>query len=261
LSISAVWKIIRPKLEALIEEEKERRLKLARDQRLAVRQAEFKPLWESLVADVRSTLNRNFIPPFSDACQLATVAEMLAEDDACTSVTEERILIRKDAIMINISEYQTKIKRELLKSSVSQPLFSTAVAVGEDEEVDLSILDRAATLFRCGLWSCKTLLPYPDIFEHDHIKELKTITPSALGRMRPETTVKLMAILLLKTLGLPEDAPATALVDPNMRLKCLCGHPNYRKPTDFGTMVGDHARFAMELQRQTFTFPGSALRR
>jgi hypothetical protein len=251
LSISAVWKIIRPKLEALIEEEKERRLKLARDQRLTVRQAEFKPLWESLVADIRSTLNRNLIPPFSDACQLATVAEMLTEDEACTSVTEERILTRKDAIMINISEYQTKIKRELLKSSVSQPLFGTnsqpAVAVGEGEEVDLSILDRAATLFRCGSWYCKTLLPYPDIFEHDHIKELTTITPSKLGRMRPETTVKLMANLLLKTLGLPEDAPATALFDPNMRLKCLCGHPNYRKPTDFGTMVGDHARFAMEL--------------
>ena len=27
-------------------------------------------------------------------------------------------------------------------------------------------------------------------------------------------------------------------VDLDRRLTCLCGHPNYRKPLDFGTLVG-----------------------
>jgi len=46
-----------------------------------------------------------------------------------------------------------------------------------------------------------------------------------------------MAILLLKALGLPEDTPATALADLNKRLTCRCGHPDYRKPLDFGTLI------------------------
>jgi hypothetical protein len=234
-----VWKIIRPKLEALIAEERVKKQILARDRRLTLRKAEFKPLWKSLVADIRNGQCQNSVfPTFSDACELNTVAEMLADDDVKTTVTEERVLVRKDAIIANIGEYRTRIERQLVKQFVSQQHSHYVITVSEDEELDLSILDRATTLFKCGSWYCKAILPYPDIFEHEHFKEVATLSSYALARLNTEPKVKSTAIMLLKALGLPEDTPATALVDLDRRLTCLCGHPNYSKPLDFGTLVG-----------------------
>jgi hypothetical protein len=250
----------------LIKEEKENRLKLARAQRLTVRQAEFKPLWESLVADIRSAQDRNLMPTFADACKLTTVAEMLADNDTHTTVTEERLLARKDAILADIAEYQTAIKCELVRRCLSQPTTGTsgqdATAVSEPEDLDFTILDRATTLFKCTVfWHCKTLLPYPEIFEHQHVKALETIHPFMLSRLQPTAKVKPIAILLLKTLGLPEDTPATALVDLNRRLICSCGHPDYCKPVDFGTLVGTQAHIEAELQSLTPMIPDSTLYR
>jgi hypothetical protein len=108
--------------------------------------------------------------------------------------------------------------------------------------VDISILDRASTLFTCcDSWGCKTLLPYPDIFEHEHVKELATLSPYTLCFLQPEAPVMSMAILLLKCLGLSEDTPSMALVELKGRFVCLCGHPRYLKPMDFGTLVSGQA--------------------
>jgi hypothetical protein len=239
--LCTVWKAIRPKLEMLIAEEKESRLKWARDRRLVIRKAELKPFWESLVTDIRDSQERNHLPPFSDFCELITVAAMLVEDDARTAVTEERFLARKDAILADIKEYQIRIKRELVKLHLAHASVGTEnqdTTTNEGEEIDLSIIDRATTLFKCGgSWHCKALLPYPDIFEHEHLKELATISSFALGRLPSGVKVQHMAALLLKALGIPEDTSATTLAELKGRFLCLCGHPDFRKPMDFGTLV------------------------
>jgi len=179
------------------------------------------------------------MPTFFDACELPTIAAMLLDNDAHTTITEERFLTQKEVILTDIIGYQIKIKRELVKRFLSQKAVgmdkqSTTASI-ENEEMDLSILDRATTLFGC--WFCKTLLPYPDIFEHHHVKEFTAFSPAILFRLQPRANVEPTAVLLLNALGLPEDTSVAALDDVNGQLICNCGHPAFRKPIDFGTLV------------------------
>jgi len=145
-----IWKVIRPKLEVLIAEEKARRLETAKEDRLIAREDEFELFWAYFLANVPSVLRKNLMPTFYDACELATVVDMLANDDAHTTITKERFLARKEAIVADVAEYQIRIKRELVKLFVSQPTNGTGIqdvtSRSEDEEVDFSILDRAAAL-------------------------------------------------------------------------------------------------------------------
>jgi hypothetical protein len=233
-----VWKIIQPKLEALIEEERARKLEVARKDRLTVRAGEFKPFWETLVLEITDAQENIIIPTFTDAQALPAVAELLAEGDAHEIVTEERFLARKDAILAAIPGYQIQIKRELVK--ICPPFTIPTQDQSSKEEPDFSILNRASTLFRCpGVWTCKVLLPYPDIFFHEHVRNVlgTFVSYHTLVRLRPNTKIWPMAIQLLKTLGLAEDAPASALTDLKGRFICHCGHPDYQKPMDFGALV------------------------
>jgi len=223
----------------LIEAEKATRLEAARVDRLSIRAIEFKPFWDSLVTEISSTQEQIVIPPFVDARELPTVAEMLAEDNAHKTVTEERFLAIKDAILVDVFEYQTRLKHRLVQYIISTVDISVAAQDSKTEEMDLSILARASTLFRCpGSWTCKALLPYPDIFFHQHVRDtLKTFVSYGLSRLRPPIKVTPTAIQILKALGLPEDTPAIALNDLNGRFMCLCGHPDFQKPVDFGKIV------------------------
>jgi len=211
---------------------------MARQERLSTRKMEFEPLWETFVTTIQKG---DLAPMFFDACEFPAVSTMLVEDDAHTTVTEERLLVRKEAILADIAQYQTRIKSELVKLYMSQPTnggtgHQNATAGSEGEEVDLSILHRATTLFKCFSWTCDTFLPYPAIFEHEHVKQYRCAS-SILDRLKSEASVRPTAILLLKHLGFPEDTLATDLDDLNGRLACLCGHPDYQKPVDFGAMV------------------------
>jgi len=218
-------------------------VKRARNQRLSTRKAEVQPFWASFIADIRTSQAREVMPTFIDACELPTIAAMVVDNDAHTTITEGSFLAQKEAILADIIEYRVKIKRELVKCFQSQGTLSTdkqnTTAGIESEEMDFSILDRATTMFGCsGFWhSCKTLLPYPDIFEHQHVKELVTFSPTTLLRLQPGANVGPTAGLLLNALGLPEDTSVAALDDVNGRLICNCGHPDFRKPMDFGALV------------------------
>jgi hypothetical protein len=57
-----------------------------------------------------SQYSEELMPMFNDACKLLTVPAMLTDDDAHTVVTEESVLTRKEAIIADIIEYQTRIK-------------------------------------------------------------------------------------------------------------------------------------------------------
>jgi len=189
---------------------------MARQRRLFTRQEELKPLWESLVVNILSVQEMKLMPTFHDACKFATIVEMLADDDAHTTVTDHRILEQKEAILADIAQYQTKIKRELVRLYVSQPTIGgtanlDTTSIGETEDVDFSILDRATTLFKCdSSWQCTALLPYPTIFEHVHVKKFRDSSFTMLNHLKPEVMARPTAILLLKDLGLPEDTPAIA---------------------------------------------------
>ena len=234
----AVWKVIRPKLEVLIAEEKARRLEAAKQERLIAREDEFELFWEFFLDNLPSVLGKDLIPTIGDAYELATVVDMLADDDAHATITQERFLARKEDIVADIAEYQIRIKRGLVKLFMSQPAGGTgtqdATSRSENEEVDFSILDRAATLFQCDTSNCHILLPYPDIFDHEHVRELPSFSFMTLSRLQPEPTVVPIAVQLLKALGLPKNTPAAAL---DSLLMCFCGHPRYRWPVDFGTLV------------------------
>jgi hypothetical protein len=77
--------------------------------------------------------------------------------------------------------------------------------------------------------------------EHEHVKEHPPTPHSAytLDRLRLSVAEKSTAMLLLKALGLPEDTCTSAGLKG--RCVCLCGHPNFGKPMDFGTLVGLHS--------------------
>jgi len=89
--LSAVWKILRPKLETILQEhalaQAQDVIRIRRDQR----EAEFEPFWDEFVVSRSWDLTPPWaLPRFVDACELPAIDRMLAEDESKIPVTAER---------------------------------------------------------------------------------------------------------------------------------------------------------------------------
>lgn len=237
----AVWKAIQPKLEELIKQNQQQEQQQELNSRRRSRFDEFRPIWTDLLDTTQDPLERSLMPHVDDACELPHIADMIYEDEARIPVTEERWLAIVDSIPEALAHYQKKLKRRVVERLKIPPFYElgySSYGYLKDETPDDATyfaddfhrLDQAKSVLVCThLYDCHAVLSYPDMFLHKHVAGLPLT--SATRMLMRNTAVEAAAQVLLKTLGLPEDAPRKTLDEMNGRLQCLCGHPKFRKPT------------------------------
>lgn len=228
-----VWKIIRPKIEAILEANKAAELKTARQTRLRQRRDELVYIWTKFVEGMPDTQERWLMPNFTDACSLPTVADILMEDD--TPLTEERFIARVDPILSDVGHFQRTVKRDLVKLLTpknNSPNTTSPTADNVEGDVDLTVLDNASSLFYCPIWSCKRLFGFPAIFGHSHVRNIPWEVLK--HQIKHAGEVGPIVLQVLKIFGLAKD---TYLDDLDGRCVCLCGHPMFRAPMDFISLV------------------------
>jgi hypothetical protein len=228
-----VWKIIRPKLEAILEANKAAELRIARQTKLLQRKDELFLIWSKFVEGMPDTQERWLMPNSMDACSLPTVADMLMEDD--TPLTEERLLARVDPILSDVGHFQRTVKHDLVKLLI--PKKNTTSLTADNVEGDLTILDKASSLFYCPSWSCRQLVGFPAIFAHKHVKEAGLSWEELKLRIKPAGEVGSIVLQVLNFFGIAKDMHVASLKDLDGRCVCLCGHPKFRAPMDFISLV------------------------
>ena len=189
---------------------------------------------------------RRLMPHHPEACDLPTIAAMLYEDNATVPVTEERWLTIANSV---ISDMKVDIRPDLVKrleraktqaAHLLGPLQrKTEAESTKAEEGDhgdyFSVLDRASSLFRCDTYGCKELFGHAAIFNHHHFRNMRWV--HILPRLQYEVAAEPVVYAVLKALRLPEDTPLAVVEQLNGQLVCLCGHPDFRKPLTFRSLV------------------------
>jgi hypothetical protein len=247
LNFLAVWKIIRPKLEALLEEhrlaEARQVIRFQRDQR----EREFEPFWDEFVVSRSWNAAQPWaLPRFVDACELPSINEMLAEDESKIPVTAERWRLVVEYVSDDLKGFANQVRRDvarLLKIAESETSSIEAdIAIAEDE--DPAIFERASSLLSCGVTGCQNLLTFPAILQEEHVTPYRYFNfpdrkwSDLLSRLQHEPQVFRSVSHVLKILGLPEDTALAAFDEfVDGKLVCSCGNPKFQKPVGFRSLV------------------------
>lgn len=208
---------------------------------------EFYPIWRGVVQAIQDPIERSLMPDVDDACALPHIAEMLNEDEARIPVTEERWLAIVDTLPDALAHYQKKVKRHVVERLINMAPshwynpYNNVPDISNDctdYDDDFHLLDKAKSVFVCSSSEytlCNAVLTYPTLLSHEHLVGLPLKRAMAMLSRTPE--VEAATAVLLKTLGLPEDASRKTLDEMNGRLQCLCGHPKSSKPMDANELV------------------------
>jgi hypothetical protein len=233
-----VWKTIQPKLEAMLEEEREDSLRRQHDTRLSQRRTEFRTIWDAFLTEI-DDYERETMPTFRDTHLLPSVATMLDEDGAQIPATQERWEAIKESCLLEVEGHRSKIIRDL-------QMTMKKVKDGDQSDVDTEImsdlgenapdvLSDPAAIFSCCYNYCKQLHSYPAILHHsyvDHgVSEWKT------GKHGYSAQIPAAVSMVLTAVGLPPTTTRADLDNVDGRFVCLCGHPKYRKPLTFVKLV------------------------
>jgi hypothetical protein len=243
-----VWKILRPKLEALLEEHKRARaetvIRIRRDQR----EQEFEPFWDEFVVSRSWGSQPWSLPRFVDACELPSINRMLAEDESRVPVTAERWQAVVGSVPDDLNRFADQVMRDIIKllkiaTSDTNTIKAEAAAEEAHEDMDPSIFKKASSLLSCGVTGCQNLHTFPEILEEEHVTPYRYLDfpdrkwSDLLSRLKHEPEVFRCASLILKTLEWPEDTHLAALDECNIKLICLCGNPKFQQPMDFRSLV------------------------
>ncbi len=163
LTLKPVWKTAHPKLLALIEEERQRRLQAALQTRLVTRRQELAPYYDELVKTV-SEADRPFMPNLHDASALPCVNGLLSANDGETAVTMARFTPIADLLLEDALQYIEQTKRDLLKMQHDERR-KTPVPVYDAVQTDAE-LAKASSLFICHHCPLKTAMSARDICTH-----------------------------------------------------------------------------------------------
>lgn len=198
---------------------------------------EFVPFWTALVAAIPDPVERSLMPNSVDACNMPPIKAMLSEGNAQIPISKERWLAIIGLIPSEVEKFQAEVKRTLadhLKTKGPQ-IYVREIQEDASDDCDLSVLAKATTLFTCQYDRCNEPIGYPGIFSHIHLNGLtwSRIIDLLLYEDAVEPTVE----MVLKVLGLPEDTSLAAMEELDGRLMCLCGHPRFREPMSFKSLV------------------------
>lgn len=252
VSWSAVWHNIRPKLEALIQEEKESRIQEAFEERVEERLDQISGYYENFVRGLPEA-DRALLPNLVDVHSLPSIDALSRENEAQGDVAEEDFLALTAQVLQEAEAYAAEAKAIAVKA-LSQS-FSSRGASSYLEDLRNITPDEAMTrhyaLFRCGVWShsAGTMSTKPDYltFEalHDHWRVRHPmlewgakdyVGPVSWGYIRSTGELHIGTgmdgKLVLEAAGLPHDTPMDVLTElvRSGRLYCSCGDPDLPPP-------------------------------
>jgi hypothetical protein len=134
-----VWKIIRPKFEAILEKHRfdaaQMIIKLQHKERVR----EFRPFWNYFV-DARPWNAEQpwAFPQFADACQLPAIDEILSENELKIPVTVERWSIVVESVPDELNEFTIQVLRDVI-TLLEVPDLDSNHQVDDADDMDLCI--------------------------------------------------------------------------------------------------------------------------
>ncbi|CDO77221.1 hypothetical protein BN946_scf184747.g34 [Trametes cinnabarina] len=260
-----IWKMIRPKLEVLIEQKRDDDRRAAFEARLKDRRDEFKPLYDAFVEHVLTGDDHDFAPSWHDACLLPCIVELTTRSDASQVVTEARVVAILDRLIAEVNEYTCRAKRDLLEMVHREEHERQRRAVPPMPPCTMQVIDaelaKGSSLFICHRCPLKTALSARDICKHWRIEHSDLQWNDAWPidelfdrRRKRSEWPKLLpwvcamqagahhAKKALEVLGLPEDS-SHAMLDQLVkegRLICRCGSPKLRPSSECSWAVLIH---------------------
>ena len=241
-----VWKILRPKLETLLEQHKFAQAQKVIRIRRNEREWEFEPFWDEFVISRSWDATQPWtLPRFVDACELPAINKMLAEDESRIPVTAERWQAVVHSVPGELTEFANRVMCDVVKLLDASDLIdgTDTNTIDACEDPDPSIFERATSLISCGVADCHNLFTFPAILQEEHVTPYRYFNfcdrkwADLLSRLQHEPEVFRVASFVLKTLGLPNDTPLVAFDGFERKLLCLCGNPKFRGPLDFRSLV------------------------
>lgn len=235
-------------------------MQAALDALIKTRRDEFRPFYDAFVQDVLSDTDRIYAPNWHDACSLPSVVELITENNATTSVTQERVSHIIQHLVVEIREAASRIKHDLVEmllrdmsdrdpSCPAQPLTEEALttysALFVCHRCLLTIGVSASNI--CAHWrNAHPTLKWNDEWPIDEFsvnrsrkhreqlsQELPWVSALRYGHLHTRTA--------LAALGVPEDTSLAQLDSwvQEGRLICTCAHPRliYIMETGWGGLV------------------------
>lgn len=245
-TLAAVWKVIQPKLVGLLEDHRRAENQKFIRTRRARRECEFEPFWDKFVLSYSWDSEKPWaLPRFVDACDLPVIDKMLAEDESSIQVTAERWLAVVASVPDEIKKFADRVTHDMVRllNAVNSETNKYGPTTFNNEEVDLTIFERATSLLSCGRSDCKNLLTFPEILQEEHVTPYQNFNfqdrkwPDLLSRLRHSPEVFRTVSLVLKTLELPDDTPLALFDAWDRKFICLCGNPQFRSYMDFKSLV------------------------
>ncbi|OBZ75173.1 hypothetical protein A0H81_04815 [Grifola frondosa] len=207
-----------PKIEAILQHQ--RQLNIERDFRIKwrARLEKMQLLYKAYLTAVDGSTNKRVLPNFADTIQLPSFAALLVADEPSKDVTQEQFDTAIRIFLIEAESYTMRVKRDLVRILAS----GSEADQGEEENYDLSILDKPIALFLCceGSDSSTPLLTASELLEHWQHHATRSWS-AAFIKQRHGTGIN----TLLSALGLPSDSSITTIVDlaESGEAECACG--------------------------------------
>jgi hypothetical protein len=229
-----VWNTIRPKLERMLQEQKESTLAFQRSLARESRFDEFAALWNVTLASIPAD-QQGTMPTYADVVKLPTVVAMIEEADAQLPVTKERWNTFRDAVMLEVEQCRRGIQRNLVallrpgNDTTEDNVDTRPNDSGENN--DLQILSKPSSLFTCF---CRKLLGYSTLM--DHARSHARCTP-LLDMLHCESLVPAVVSQVMNVICLPDCTTLRDLEKLGEKFICACGHPAFRKPVTFIDLV------------------------
>ncbi|KAJ8454411.1 hypothetical protein ONZ51_g13036 [Trametes cubensis] len=258
-----IWKVSRPKLEALIKQQREDDRRAEFEARLRERYAEFRPIYEEFIHVALPDHIRDFAPNWADACRLPCIVELASSDGAFPRINGARVATITTRLTAEVHEAVCQIKRDLVEMLHREYHQTHRDALPppplEMAQVDAE-LAKATSLFICHRCPLQTAVSASQIClhwrtEHPELKwnDAWPIDEMFDRRRKRSEWPKLLpwvcampsgpscAKHALVALGIPDDTPYIALDDVAQqgRLVCLCGSPELPAPSEsgWGTLI------------------------
>lgn len=245
--MNIVWHNIQHKLEALLEEEKARRIKDAFEARVRVRLQQISVFYKDFVAETPEA-ERVLMPNLFNANRLASIAALARADDAQGEVARADFAALGPQLLEDVEAYKVEARATAAALMHQYANYRPATQACQ-EDLDGISADDAVTrhyaLFRCNMWPHPEDMPTEYLtFEqmHDH---WRTQHPNAEWCARPTNGRSswmdagcsgdfVVGGKTLDAVGLPRDTPIAALTDlvRSGRLYCSCGDPALPLPEE-----------------------------
>lgn len=261
-----VWHNVKPKLEALIQEEKEDRIQEEIEERVEERLVQISEYYEDFVAGLPEA-DRTLLPNLVDVHGLPSIDTLARENEAQGYVAQEDFLALTAQVLREAEAYATEAKAIAVKALTQS--FSVRGASSYLEDLRKITPDEAMTrhyaLFRCGVRhhsAGDTMSPIPDYltFEalHDHWRVQHPMLewgaqdysvappgPVSWGYIQSAGEFPIGTGMdgkvVIEAVGLPHDTPMDVLTElvRSGRLYCSCRDPTLPPPEqlDWPTFV------------------------